>query len=95
MNLEDHSDSKITHVLSTWRVVGDLPSRNKSSLNEASTPAAFAWRLRVHVREKVRMNTVASNTTINICSIASIRQGGYVFGHKKVEVYLPLNRNLS
>ena len=83
-------------VRSHWEFTRiDLPSRNRSSLNPASIPVAFAWRYRTHVRETVRMNTIASNTIVSIISIAWICQDDFASETIEFKAYLPLNKELS
>ena len=82
-------------ILTQYLLYIDLPSRNRSSLNPASVPAAFARRQRTQVREMVKMNTIASNTTISTISIAWICQYGFTSETVRFKAYLPLNKKLS
>ena len=72
-----------------------LPSRNRSVLNLASIPADFAWRQTINVRETVRPNTIASNTTVSIISIPWIRQDDFASETVEFKVYLPLSKELN
>ena len=72
-----------------------LPSRNRSWLNLASIPAAFAWRQMTNVREMVRMNIAASNTPESTISVAWICQYGFASETVEFKVSLPLNKELG